>query len=320
MFKFRHKAEGLNPIQHLATESERTIGKVNRNVKALTVAETGLVLLLTVLALFAVVTVVRDIIVAGCHQLAESLSFVNVHSFPALPYWPFIALLVILLLYLFRPWRLFRKRGYAGGASFAALDFANELRARHELAAAQREKILTYILVGLTLLLAVSLLFAVVTRHLPGAAKTSASCLVLGNTASPLAHAKHPTPPVAVETPTPTQTPASTATPIPTPTPTATPAVTVTPLRLSASGPEPSPIVETVTLTLIGTIPGDGYALIGAADGTTPSGWFAAGTGQLCTGPSVGGCTFYVTSGSGSESFQVHASNGAVSNTVVVKW
>lgn len=257
---FRHKAEGLNPIQHLATESERTTGRVNRNVKALTVAEICLVLLLTVLALFAVVTVVRDIIVAGCHQLAESLGFVNVHSFPALPYWPFIALLVLLLLYLFRPWRIFRKREYAG-ASFAALDFANELKARHELAAAQRQKILTYILFGLTLLLAVSLLFAVVTRHLPGSSKTSASCLFVGGGGS-VSNTKHPTPPVAVVTPTPTPTPASTATPIPTPTPTATPVPTPRPTAT------PTPTGSTTGGC---TVTATGWSCGGTTTGTAPT-------------------------------------------------
>ncbi|MHB8323708.1 MAG: hypothetical protein ACYDEA_01860 [Candidatus Dormibacteria bacterium] len=243
MFKFRHKASGLNPVQHLATESERTIGKVNRNIKGLTLAEMGLALLLIFLALFAVVTVVRDIIVAGCHQVVDDLAFVNVHSTPALPYWLFLALLGLLALYLFRPWRLFRKRQYAG-VSFAALDFANELQARHELVAARRQKILTYILVGLTLLLAASLLFALATRHLPGTARTSASCLVVGGVV-PVSNQKHPLPPVAVVTPSPSPSPSVTVTPGPTPTPTATPAPTPRPTAAATPHPTPAPTGST---------------------------------------------------------------------------
>ncbi|MHB1525074.1 MAG: hypothetical protein ACYCZN_02130 [Candidatus Dormibacteria bacterium] len=259
MFRFRHKASGLNPIQHLATESERTIGKVNRNIKGLTVAEMGLVLLLIFLALFAVVSVVRDIIVAGCHQVAAALAFVNVQSFPTLPYWPFIALLVPLVLYLFRPWRLFRKRQYAG-ASFAALDFANELQARHELVAARRQKILTYILVGLTLLLAASLVFALATRHIPGSSKTSASCLLFGGTV-PVSNGKYPTPPLASVSPTPLLHPSTSPTPgiAPTPSPsgsaTRTPTKTSGTLPVSQSKPTPSPTPGMTPKPTPGTTP-----------------------------------------------------------------
>ena len=236
LFGRKPEKNGLNVVQGETDKLRGERDSQTRNTKAMGVAE-GLLLVLCGFLVAGLLVTVDWLFYAVCGSLGLSPAQIDT-STASIPLYILLLALVVLALFIFRPWRLFQKESPT--PSFFAKDYEQMLGTAAQIKSARRQKILTYVAVALTLLLAIVLIIDLVTRHVPVPANAKVNCAVPTQT-----HHHHPK---VVPTPTPTPKPSPKATPKPTPLATPTPASIPTPTPPPASIPTPTP-------TSHGTVP-----------------------------------------------------------------
>lgn len=233
-----------NPIQ-AATEDAKSKERSHR--RRTTTSNVGqIIILLLLAAILAVGDVVTYVLGACSGTIGSQLALFTSNLPPIL--WVLIAAIVI---YILKPWRIFRKERKAS-PSMAAVDFAEQDKAETELKHTKIQKfIVGYGLLGAVAILAILLAAGMAAQGgNPKGIFAAQACKVVPAPV-PSHHQHHhkvtvtPTPsptPKVVPTPTPTPKPSTVPTPTPTPTvvPTPTPNTNV-PASYPLPTPTPSP-------------------------------------------------------------------------------
>ena len=194
----RRPKTGISTLQGETDKLRQQRDDEVRNTRGLTVAEIGLLLILGIVLTGVVFSVTYALRLCG----DAAQYFVNGSALDGdLPLGALAIAIIGCVIYLVRPWQLFR-REETGPAVFAT-DYAAMTASEDEVEKARKQKILTYILLALTLLLTGLTIFNILNHKLPTVnAKTACWATLLQHT-GPTPKSPTPTPTPKVTTPAP---------------------------------------------------------------------------------------------------------------------